>query len=1064
MNAAGKFYDAQKSNDYFTTIRSSLDDYQGDAAKLNAAFAVFATDESERGRQAEATQELVGIGEKGLVDRMTDIHTQIKDATDHIKSSFEESVDAASDALIEMDTLEALQNDFEAFYKTYDDLGTQIEDIATILQSKYGEYATFEMPDFETGREAFKEFCGGASGSGGFLRECMDKFDEFDRTETAYLMGLGLEELLNELQTIVNSTSTIFASLDMSDPEVAAQALCDVKLDPVTGDILVKGKNGDWEPITEDQVQRLKEKLGEEGFCELRKNLLYSKYENGQQDLIDVIRVTNTWSGAMTVDYQTYVDIGIIDEHTYDLIKDFIVIDGESGKYRFETAMEAHTSGNEKLTDAQLKAIGFIYATNMTEYELLESVEQVDARGNVAEKLVSGLYYTVGPILPGDLENQYTAYINKTMASYMLGASEEMRAKLQEPDANDTQAVENQSTMAIELINHLSGRIAEQTVSSPDAKCPEKPVVSITRGDTFYDTVTVSFHTDGRSTFDRSVLCTGIYRCVDHIQNQPEGTYTYVNSLGIDCYAIAGTLLNIQTEEDASFLDQLFKVPNDKEETYSALFLSHNPYELSNETGVSLAMFSMKVLDKGDDGFYNFANGMLACNKDELEYQKGVRRKQYLKLLSNGSCAYASVVNSAAIDYLMTESADAYNLDEDRTVYEANMQWAFWSSLYEEYINYSEPYEFTSGSPVAIKLSPVVNEDGTNEALKRNRAMKCNMTTSREISDQYYYNEETERMETVIITESISIGGSLKSGLSGVAEISQATSKRIREEQDQALAELTFDSVVSITAEFLPYGKVIEHTYTLLKDVAKMDITSGVPDTIDAAGDWYKHANDGAGKAGFNTVKDVSKIILGYAMDDTDYLDGWNSACIAAGYDYNSSTMTTGVYDYPMMYTMQKWTESGCAVLYDDDVISEKKIDAIFRMLTNEKVDESGKTIYENGRPVYVMDPVKNSGIEMHTKTKIWGADMLTNCKYTPEEIADAYELLLYGNQEPHTNNTYSHIANIPPDLYVACVYGIDRVILEEIENGNSTFAGQMMPLSNQLNTYKDDLQKGVTE
>ena len=224
MNAAGKFYDAQKSNDYFTTIRSSLDDYQGDAAKLNAAFAVFATDESERGRQAEATQELVGIGEKGLVDRMTDIHTQIKDATDHIKSSFEESVDAASDALIEMDTLEALQNDFEAFYKTYDDLGTQIEDIATILQSKYGEYATFEMPDFETGREAFKAFCGGASG-GGFLRECMDKFDEFDRTESAYLMGLGLEELLNELQTIVNSTSTIFASLDMSDPRIRRETI-----------------------------------------------------------------------------------------------------------------------------------------------------------------------------------------------------------------------------------------------------------------------------------------------------------------------------------------------------------------------------------------------------------------------------------------------------------------------------------------------------------------------------------------------------------------------------------------------------------------------------------------------------------------------------------------------------------------------------------------------------------------------------------------------------------------------------------------------------------------------
>ena len=87
-------------------------------------------------------------------------------------------------------------------------------------------------------------------------------------------------------------------------------------------------------------------------------------------------------------------------------------------------------------------------------------------------------------------------------------------------------------------------------------------------------------------------------------------------------------------------------------------------------------------------------------------------------------------------------------------VYEANMQWLFWTSLYGEYIDNCKPHDFESREPVLVRVSPST-DNGREESLLRNRAILCNMMTSWECTDQYCYNEDSQRMEPLIITGNI---------------------------------------------------------------------------------------------------------------------------------------------------------------------------------------------------------------------------------------------------------------------------------------------------------------------
>lgn len=240
----GRFYDAEKTNDYFKQLDREFDRYAGQAEMLNLVYHVFATSDDEVGKQADVTKELLGTGEAGMVNQMVEIHRQISDAGAHIRESFESDVDASPNALVEEDTLTQIEDSFKGFYKTYDDLGTQIEDIATILQSRFGEYATFERPDFEAGRDAFVDFCGGNL-NGGYLQDCMERLEQFDMRGISYLGQIGVSDELSRMGALVNGTNATYAELDMSIPAIAEQNMKRIDRNPVGAVELANTKSND---------------------------------------------------------------------------------------------------------------------------------------------------------------------------------------------------------------------------------------------------------------------------------------------------------------------------------------------------------------------------------------------------------------------------------------------------------------------------------------------------------------------------------------------------------------------------------------------------------------------------------------------------------------------------------------------------------------------------------------------------------------------------------------------------------------------------------------------------
>ena len=240
----GRFYDAEKTNDYFKQLDREFDRYAGQAEMLKLVYHVFATSDDEVGKQADVTKELLGTGEAGMVNQMVEIHRQISDAGAHIRESFESDVDASPNALVEEDTLTQIEDSFKGFYKTYDDLGTQIEDIATILQSRFGEYATFERPDFEAGRDAFVDFCGGNL-NGGYLQDCIERLEQFDMRGISYLGQIGVSDELSRMGALVNGTNATYAELDMSIPAIAEQNMKRIDRNPVGAVELANTKSND---------------------------------------------------------------------------------------------------------------------------------------------------------------------------------------------------------------------------------------------------------------------------------------------------------------------------------------------------------------------------------------------------------------------------------------------------------------------------------------------------------------------------------------------------------------------------------------------------------------------------------------------------------------------------------------------------------------------------------------------------------------------------------------------------------------------------------------------------
>lgn len=225
-----KKYDAELVNDYFLRTQQAVYDYDNAATEVRRAIQSFVECDENTGQTMDAAKELVGAGEVGLLDEIQEIQNEIIDSQTRIKNSFEKNVDPASNARIDTEILEQIEGDFKHFHKSFDEIGIQVEDIAAILKSKYGEYADFTTPNFESGRQAMENLCGGYSDSKGFLFDCMNKMEEFDTVETAALREKELDKRMELLNHKIRHADSVFSSFTPYDVDIKKESIRGVLL------------------------------------------------------------------------------------------------------------------------------------------------------------------------------------------------------------------------------------------------------------------------------------------------------------------------------------------------------------------------------------------------------------------------------------------------------------------------------------------------------------------------------------------------------------------------------------------------------------------------------------------------------------------------------------------------------------------------------------------------------------------------------------------------------------------------------------------------------------------
>ena len=152
---------------YCDQVEDEYDTYLQAAGFQSDAFSDFARNDQWLGLDADAGKKLTGISETGRLDRILRLQKEMSDLHADIIDKFAYEVDRAQDALIKYDILKKENRDFVDLFYEYDGLGKDVEQIADELAAKFSGYGSFTRPDFDTGRNAFRDLCGGEDAESG---------------------------------------------------------------------------------------------------------------------------------------------------------------------------------------------------------------------------------------------------------------------------------------------------------------------------------------------------------------------------------------------------------------------------------------------------------------------------------------------------------------------------------------------------------------------------------------------------------------------------------------------------------------------------------------------------------------------------------------------------------------------------------------------------------------------------------------------------------------------------------------------------------------------------------
>ena len=205
---SGKFYDAAATRSYCEQAEDEYDTYAQNAGIQTDTFSDFAGNSRWQGLDAIAGKHLTGTCETGRLGRILQLQKDMSDLHADVIDKFSHEVDGAADALVKADILKKENRDFCDLFSEYDSLGKDVEKITDELSSRFSRYGSFTKPDFETGRNAFRDLCGGDEENTGYLYECRQKLSTYDMQTVLMIERSGILRRIDDLKAEITASDS----------------------------------------------------------------------------------------------------------------------------------------------------------------------------------------------------------------------------------------------------------------------------------------------------------------------------------------------------------------------------------------------------------------------------------------------------------------------------------------------------------------------------------------------------------------------------------------------------------------------------------------------------------------------------------------------------------------------------------------------------------------------------------------------------------------------------------------------------------------------------------------
>ena len=998
----GKKYDAELVTEYCDAMADAYVAYGQEIDNAQMACTNFADNNSFTGMQADISKEMVGDSEIVVMEDILAVNDKIKTAQADIMELFASYVDAASNARIDEETLDDNNTELKKFHKAFDEIGKHTESIHSQLGrfAKYLSSGEFTKPDFDSGRSASEELCGG-NGDGGFIEESKQKLIDFDTEATALLKSHHLEVLINDISGRLHSASAVMSVFAPYSAGRGAYRVTNNPLNKYPRVILLGTGGSDGDDVTdvEDDPYGIVVSIG---------SLLSSSTAKWYMQYTDDDEVLKR-----AVDYGMYY----LREEEYGF--ESVMREWEQNGYNpnnegnaldmaaIAVVLQANwdvvnRSFVQKDAQANADVVANIQRHCLTWKIVEDSTGYYDAEGNeivcsrtvgfeASQVLVDALIDSVAKDDPSNILPMLSGFKE---ASYIIPTKDELNIV----DAGGADSCASAHAQLDIVIDHagIVFNITPHMIFAPH----ESPHL-------YDDTAKI------RETA-QLIYYTDMNRSLNYIENIADCTYC-TDTLGLGNDQLASILCSAQNSEDMKLLNGLIQVGG-TEASYSELFKLCNPEKFGDACGIELSAFSDCLLksDASGERLLAFTNGMTSslidCSK----------RENYLRMMSDGSYAYACAENLMAMSNTLNQEL-GFEWESYQAMCRANLLSGYWADIYGIWLDsaiYHHDYNTTIENFDMLTSrngNMLVNSDGV-------------YTMEYDIGFSYDYSRKKELSEGTVYTDiEYQTGYVVETGHTvdddsvphrsirimnyslGTSELASDTQERLIRERAESIEKLPLDIVLDTISTFNPLmGSSASLIVTLCRnkpvlDIAQSTIGVGKVSIKELEIDKQKldAISNSLGTMG-NVLKAVSKYQGIEKQFTSDFKESGMYKMISNGYSYNNATGKVELCDYALMYELSRFNfEGGLEEVYKDagkipvpNQIHSRIEDAFFDGVILCTLDEKGKS------------------------------RKATECR---KEIDAAIDLILSGAG----NSSYENVFEIPVDIYIAAIDVIDKAIID---------------------------------